>query len=174
MAEIWELVNLKKEKTGHLYVRGSGDLMPAESYHLFAAIWVRNEKGQLLLTQRNPAKDCGLLWECTGGCVVKGEDCRTAACRELAEEIGIKADPEDLIYLGDTVGQTFIAENYLLCVDSAAIRVRFADGEVVGVMWVPHNQMKDQKHIMVPAVWNRYLQFEEQIFAGGNDASSNR
>ena len=63
-------------------------LAPGE-YHLVVEIWLRNSKGEVLLTKRHPEKHYGGLWECTGGSVLAGEESLTAAIREVKEEIGV-------------------------------------------------------------------------------------
>ncbi|AUD14346.1 hypothetical protein CW734_12755 [Planococcus sp. MB-3u-03] len=48
------------------------------------------------MTQRDPAKPLPMLWETTGGSVITGESSLTGALRELEEETGLLARPEEL------------------------------------------------------------------------------
>lgn len=51
-----------------------------------------------LLSRRSPEKEyCPGMWEFQGGSVVAGEDVRHAARRELSEETGLVASPQDLV-----------------------------------------------------------------------------
>ena len=54
-----------------------------------AAVVLR--KGRLLLTQRPPGGDLGLLWEFPGGKIEAGETPEHALTREIEEELGVPA-----------------------------------------------------------------------------------
>ncbi|MBR7161339.1 MAG: NUDIX domain-containing protein [Clostridia bacterium] len=128
MAEIWELVDEQKRKTGILHERAYSEQIPKGFYHIVVEIWTKTRDGELLLTQRHPQKPMGLLWECTMGSVVVGEESREGAARELAEETGIYAREEDLIYLGDTFHSNWIVDSYLyLPEEKPALRL-FTEG----------------------------------------------
>jgi len=55
---------------------------------------------KILLLQRLPTHPQANLWCAPGGKLNRGETPLSAAVRELAEETGIEADPNSLIYLG--------------------------------------------------------------------------
>lgn len=57
---------LQKRIKLYFYIRNG-------EYHLAADIWVINENNKILITQRHPDKNFGLLWECSGGAVVADE-----------------------------------------------------------------------------------------------------
>lgn len=88
MPEYWDIYDKDRRKTGRLQERGRPPASP-EDYHLVVEIWLKNSKGEVLLTRRHPAKHYGGLWECTGGSVLAGEESLTAAIREVKEEIGV-------------------------------------------------------------------------------------
>ena len=53
-------------------------------------VWIRNSKGEYLISQRSANRPTfPLMWECVGGSVVKGEDSMQGAIREAKEEVGI-------------------------------------------------------------------------------------
>ena len=60
-----------------------------------AAALVRGD-GRLLLAQRPEGKTMAGLWEFPGGKVETGEIPEAALVRELQEELGIQASPDDL------------------------------------------------------------------------------
>ena len=88
MPEYWDIYDKDRNKTGRFQERGRPPASP-EDYHLVVEIWLKNSKGEVLLTRRHPAKHYGGLWECTGGSVLAGEESLTAAMREVKEEIGV-------------------------------------------------------------------------------------
>ena len=96
--ELWDLYDKNRAKTGLTMRRGSP--VPQGLYHLSASGWIRNGRGQLLLTRRAAGKIHAHLWECTGGCVRAGEDSFTAILREIREELGLplSGDGAKLIY----------------------------------------------------------------------------
>ena len=63
---------------------------------LVAAVWLVRSDGRMLLQQRPADKAHGGLWEFPGGKVEPGETVRHALARELAEELAIAIDPDDL------------------------------------------------------------------------------
>ena len=96
--EKWDLYNAKREKSGITVCRG--EIIPKGLYHLSVSVWIVNQQGQYLLSQRHPKKQYPLYWECTGGSVLSGETSLQGAIREVKEELGILLTPgsERLIY----------------------------------------------------------------------------
>lgn len=88
MAEYWDIYDKDRQKTGRVQERGKPSTSP-DDYHLVVEIWLRNSRGEVLLTKRHPNKHYGGLWECTGGSVLAGEESLPAAVREVKEEIGV-------------------------------------------------------------------------------------
>ena len=59
-------------------------------------VWIRNSKGEYLISQRSANRPTHpLMWECVGGSVVKGEDSLLGAIREAKEEVGVDLMPEN-------------------------------------------------------------------------------
>ena len=72
-AEIWDLYDENRELLGKDHVRG--EQLPIDGYHLVVHVWIRNSKGEYLISQRSANRPTfPLMWECVGGSVVKGED----------------------------------------------------------------------------------------------------
>ena len=53
---------------------------------------VINHRCEILISQRHVDSHQGGLWEFPGGKLEKGEDVRSALCRELQEELGIRVE----------------------------------------------------------------------------------
>ncbi len=91
--EVWDLYDINRNKIGR-HVRGQK--IPDNAYHLVVHVWIKNKKGQFLISQRSPSKrHCPLMWECCGGAVIKEESSLQAALREVKEELGIDLLPEN-------------------------------------------------------------------------------
>ena len=86
--ELWDLYNENRELIGCDHIRG--EEIPQGCYHLVVHVWIRNGKGEYLLSQRSADRPSfPLMWECVGGSVLKGEDSLTGAIREVQEEVGV-------------------------------------------------------------------------------------
>lgn len=90
-AEIWDLYNENRELIGKEHIRG--EQLPINAYHLVVHVWIRNSKGEYVISQRSANRPTyPLMWECVGGSVVKGEDSLLGAIREAKEEVGVELD----------------------------------------------------------------------------------
>ena len=94
-----DIYDKNRKRTGRIHVRGT-KWNPGE-FGLVVCVWVYDGKGKLLLTRRAPEKSAPGTWENSGGAVKAGEDSLTAIARELREETGITAAPEDFELLVD-------------------------------------------------------------------------
>ena len=90
--ELLDIYDENRNKTGEAFVRGT-PLKPGQ-YRLVVHIVIFNSKGEMLIQQRTPTKDTDPnLWDVTvGGCATAGDDSRSAAHRELLEELGLNID----------------------------------------------------------------------------------
>ncbi len=104
--EIWDLYDKDRNLTGLDNIRG--DEIPDGYYHLVVHAWIKNRKGEYLISQRSADRPTfPLKWECTGGSALKEEDSLTAALRETEEEVGIKLFPNNGRLVHSEVGRTF-------------------------------------------------------------------
>lgn len=148
--EYFELLNQKGEKLGRIKEREAvhrdGDI------HGASHIWVvrRGEKGdEVLLQKRRPDKDSfpGCLDTSCAGHMTAGEDFVSTALRELGEELGLTAAPEDLIFLerryveGEHIfhGRPFrnheVFDVYLLRPDFPLEGLTWQEEEIAGLVW---------------------------------------
>lgn len=89
--EIWDIYDKDRNPTGRTHKRG--DPLAPGDYHLVVHVWLKNQKGEYLITRRAPNKGYPNMWEATGGSALSGDDSLTAAIREVKEETGLTADP---------------------------------------------------------------------------------
>ncbi len=93
MRELWDVYDGAGNKiTGRVSVRGKHDLRDFE-YHMVVYVWIFNDKNEVIISRRQKGKPFEGAWECTGGCVQRGEGSLEAALREVHEELGLTLDP---------------------------------------------------------------------------------
>ena len=102
--ELFDILNPDGSKTG--IVRERGVAHREGSLHAAAHIWVvrKKEKGgyDVLLQKRSAVKDSnvGCYDISSAGHVAAGDEYLTSAVRELQEELGLRAEPKDLQFIG--------------------------------------------------------------------------
>lgn len=90
--EKWDLYDKNRNITGE-HIRGQK--LPENGYHLVVHVWIKNSKGQFLISQRAANRKINpLMYECVGGSVLKGESSLEGALREVKEEVGINLNPQ--------------------------------------------------------------------------------
>ena len=84
--ELWDLYDADRNCTGETHIRGQH--IPDGRYHIAVHVWLYNQQGQFLISQRAATRPAfPLYWETVGGSVTKGEDSLTGAVREAIEFI---------------------------------------------------------------------------------------
>lgn len=93
MKELWDLYGADRAPLGRTHARG--EALPEGCFHLVVHVWLRNSRGQYLISQRAASRPTfPLMWETTGGSVLAGEDSLGGALREAWEELGVRLDPK--------------------------------------------------------------------------------
>lgn len=86
--ELWDLYDEQRRLVGTDHIRG--EELPDGCFHLVVHVWIKNSKGEYLISQRAADRPTyPLLWECVGGSVLKGETSLQGALREVKEEVGL-------------------------------------------------------------------------------------
>ena len=88
MAELWDVLDINRNKIGRLHERGKP--MNAGDCHLIVQVWIMNKDGEFLIQKRPGSK-----WETVGGCAISGDDGLSAALRETKEELGVDLNPKN-------------------------------------------------------------------------------
>lgn len=148
-AEIWDLYDENRELLGKDHVRG--EQLPIDGYHLVVHVWIRNSKGEYLISQRSANRPTfPLVWECVDGSVIKGEDSLQGALREVKEEVGVDLLPEKgQVILSDIKKIEFgkvvnkIVDVWLFEYDGEVDLSNATTDEVAQVAWMNRSQIKE-------------------------------
>ena len=133
--EYFDLYDENRRPLGRIASR-SDKPAPGE-YHVAVGVWIFDGHGHILLTRRSACKSFApCKWENTGGHVIAGETSEQAIARELFEETGLVAGPEEFIYIGTCVVPHCFGDNYCLIRDVEAASVRFQPEETDDAQWV--------------------------------------
>ncbi len=147
--EIWDLYSENRELLGRDHVRG--EQLPLDGFHLVVHVWIRNSKGEYLISQRSANRSrYPLMWECVGGSVLKGEDSLQGAIREAKEEVGVDLEPDKGHVLFTKVrkvmeGKIFndIVDVWLFDYDGEVNLCDATTDEVAQVVWMNREQISD-------------------------------
>ena len=141
MAEFNDIYDADRNLTGRIHRRGTP--WRKGEYGLVVCVWVYDGNGKLLLTRRAPEKTAAGTWENSGGAVKAGEDSRTAIVRELYEETGIQASPEEFELLDACTDRSTHYDHYCIHRDSTKVKVVLQPGETDGAQWVTFPQVHE-------------------------------
>ena len=150
--EIFDLYDENRIKTDKTMIRGNKT--PDGFYRLVVHICIFNNKGKMLIQQRQPfKKGWSNMWDVSvGGSAVSGDTSLSAAIREVREELGIKLAPPQLrrfITIEDnSVFDDWYAVN--LDIDLAELNLQYE--EVQDAKWADIDEIKVMidKEIFIP------------------------
>ena len=139
--ELWDLYTKDREKLGETMQRGAPH--PAGKYRLVVHIAIFNQRGQMLIQQRQADKfGWPSMWDISAsGSVITGETSSMAAERELGEELGLSISfsnrrPALTVHFPDGMGDVFLVEQDvnlgdLILQKKEVQAVRWADEEEI-------------------------------------------
>ena len=133
--ELWDLYDRDRTPTGEVHQRGKP--VPADRYHLVVHVVIFNSRGEMLIQQRQPFKEgWPNLWDVTvGGSAVAGDTSRTAAQREVMEEIGLAIDLTDELPKMTLPFDCGFDDIYTLTMDVDPSTLTLQESEVQAVKW---------------------------------------
>ncbi len=146
--------------TGRLHRRGSR--WHKGEFGLVVCVWVYDGKGSVLLTRRAPEKTFAGTWENSGGAALAGETSRQAIARELFEETGIRAEPEEFELLESCREYSTFYDHYCLRRDPETQLIKLQPGETDDAKWVTLAEVQE----MIDAKQICYIiarQFQRQM-----------
>lgn len=163
--EIWDLVDENRNHLGKTHTRGI-DLNAGE-YHVVVEIFTINADGRILLTQRDPVKTYPLSWEITGGSITAGESSLEGALRELEEETGLVAPPQQLRKIGEIKYGHYFRDSFIWKSDKMIEPsiMNLQAGEVCDAKLVTFDELlaMDAAGLTVPSVLERCRLFSDEL-----------
>ena len=138
MAELWDIYDENRNKTGRLAERGVTKLEFGKEFHIVVAGIIINSENKILISQRAPHKHLGLQWELNGGSILAGETSLEGILRELKEELGLEFSKKEAIFLKEITERKFpnFKDLWLFKKDIDIKDIKFNDGEAIDVKWV--------------------------------------
>ena len=128
-----DIYDENRNLTGRTHRRGTS-WKPGE-YGVVVCVWVYDGHGHLLLTRRAKGKSFAGTWENSGGAVKAGESSRQAIARELFEETGIQAAPEEFEFLETERDRNMFYDHYCLKRSVHLKDIVLLPGETDDCMW---------------------------------------
>lgn len=163
MTEYNDIYDKDRKLTGRVHRRGTP--WKKGEYGLVVCVWVYDGHGKVLLTRRAPEKSAAGTWENSGGAVKAGEDSLTAIVRELREETGITAKPEEFELLDACTERGTHYDHYCLRRDPAKVKVVLQPGETDGVQWATFEMVREmiKKRQICKVIGRQFLRHEPML-----------
>ncbi len=168
MAEYNDIYDIDRNLTGRIHRRGTR--WKKGEYGMVVCVWIYDGRGNLLLTRRAPGKTVAGTWENSGGAVQAGENSRQAIARELFEETGIRAAPEEFEFLESGRDDNTHYDFYCLRRTVGLDEIVLLSGETDGVMWATFDRVHDMiaKGQICRVIANQFLRQEKELLARQN------
>lgn len=135
-----DIYDKDRNQTGKCHLRGTP--WRKGEYGLVVCVWVADGKGKVLLTRRAPEKTFAGTWENSGGAAQAGENSLQAITRELYEETGIRAEPEEFHLIGSGSDRHTHFDYYTLVRDIPLEQVKLQPGETDDAKWVTFQEVE--------------------------------
>lgn len=158
-----DIYDQKRNLTGRVHQRGTH--WKSGEYGLVVCVWVYDGRGKLLLTRRAPEKSFPGTWENSGGAAQAGEGSRTAIARELWEETGIRAEPEEFELLTTMRDRNMFYDHYCLKRQTPLEEIVLLPGETVEAKWVTFAQVHEmiEKGFICDVIAEQFLHEEPEL-----------
>lgn len=158
-----DIYDKDRNLTGRTHRRGTP--WHKGEYGLVVCVWVYDGRGKLLMTRRAPEKSFAGTWENSGGAVKAGETSLQAITRELFEETGIRAEPEEFELLDTGRDRNTHYDFYCLRKDTPLDAVVLQPGETDDARWVAFEEVHEliRTKQICKVIANQFLRQEREL-----------
>ena len=167
MAELWDILDENGNATGRLHERGKP--LGKGEYHLSVCVWIANDGGEFLISQRSANKSFPYTWECTGGNAIAGDDSLTTALKEVNEELGIVLGPRNGRMIKHQIRKCIcghcLADIWLFRQNVDISSVTLAPDETCGAMWASRAEIDRMIDEGTFSTWGLFANTDE-LFDG--------
>lgn len=163
MAEYNDVYDRERNRTGIIHLRGTP--WKRGEYGMVVCVWVYDGRGNLLMTRRAPGKTFAGTWENSGGSAQAGETSLQAIVRELREETGIHAEPQEFELLEYVLEGPIHYDHYCLHRDIPLDQVVLQPGETDAVRWVSFEEVHEmiRRKEICSVIAKQFLRQEPQL-----------
>lgn len=139
--ELWDVYDENRVKTGRTIIRG--EEMQQGDYHMVVHVCIFGSDGKMLIQQRQPFKEgWSGKWDVTvGGSAVSGDTSRTAAVREVKEEIGLDIDLDGVRPVMTVNFERGFDDYYIIEQDADIDSLTLQPEEVKAVKWADYDEI---------------------------------
>lgn len=142
--ELWDILDENGQLTGETVIRGQCIKLKEGQYHRVVHIWIMNDKNEFLIQKRAmTVESMPGMWAVTGGSVVSGEDSKTAALREVEEELGIILDEDKIGKLTCAKRKDNFADVWFIKQNINLEDLKLLEAEVSDAMWADRSTIED-------------------------------
>ena len=161
--EYSDVYDADRHLTGRRHLRGKP--WKKGEYGLIVCVWVYDGQGKILMTRRAPEKSFAGTWENSGGSAQAGETSLQAITRELYEETGIRANPEEFELLETRRDRDAFFDFYCLKNNTPLDRIVLQKGETVDAKWVTFAQVHEmiRQNQICTIIANQFLHQEQML-----------
>lgn len=168
-----DIYDARRNRTGKIHRRGTP--WKKGEYGFVVCVWVYDGEGKVLMTRRAPQKSFAGTWENSGGSVQAGEDSLQAIVRELREETGIHAAPEEFEFLESGLDHNTHYDYYCLKRKVALEEVKLQPGETDDVRWVTYGEIHHmiETGMICHVIATQFLRQEPMLLARTGQPAQN-
>ena len=162
----------RPEPTGETMTRGETHAL--KRWHRSVHVWLVDPAlGLVALQKRSPNKDTFPgRWDISAaGHIESGDESRSTAVRELAEELGVVCDGEELRFLccvpaeqADLGGCNCFEDVYILRSDSTNTAFAVGEAEVTATAWMAMKELEEKLKTGDPTVVPRTEKYQSAFF----------
>lgn len=139
VSEEWDICDGKGNDLGCTIERADARNLKKGMFHRVVSIYTVSKDGHVLITRRAIQKSHPHRWEITCGSVLAGETPLQGAIRELKEETGLEAGPEDLkeLYFYTDEKRHCVYYGFIMSVESKDTVITMSPEETDKYMFMP-------------------------------------